>query len=1532
MKKILIGIGVLLVLLVVAVLVGPSFFDWNRYKGEITAKAREATGRDLNIDGDISLSILWTPTLSVKKVRFANIAGGSAPDMATLESLDVRLAFAPLDWIGGKFQVQRIDLEQPTILLERLADGRANWQLERPGSTGSAGGAGGGPDIRLDDIRIAHGTLIYRDAKSGAEQKIESLNAELGATSLRGPFRAGGNLSFQGVPVMFKLDAGALGDAAPAQIAAEIGLAKTDTTFKFSGTVASAPELAVKGRLDLSTRNLALTLDSLVPGTSAGLPVATDKPFQIAGDVGYSAGAGEIQNLTVALDETTATGSVKFTPGTPAKAEAKLGLNRLDLDKLLASMAASAPGGGTASAPAPTQAGGFTLPQDIDASLAVAVAAISYRGGVINDARMVAELADGKVALNEFSAMLPGGSSFKAVGTLAAADGAPKFDGTLAGKSDNLRGLLEWLNLKLPQVPADRLRTLALNSKVTATPGKLGLAGLDLKLDSSTITGAADIALPSAGRTGMAFGAGLHVDQLDLDAYMPPAPKQEGAAAQGKKKGGLPLDSLAPLAGINANLDLGADKLVLNEQTLQGVKLTGTLQNATLTLHEFSVQQFAGGKGMLSGTVTDLAGQPRFDTKFDISAKDAGKAFQFVGLPKTPPGKLGALKLNGTLAGGAKDVAYDMTFSIAGIGANGTAKGKATGLDAGIPRVDTTFDLKAKDAGPLATLAGMTADDAAKLGALGAVSLTGTAASGASDLTYDVAVNLGGVGGAGKFAGKVTGLPDAPNVDTRLDFSAQKPAPLLALAGMAGPQASKLGQVGVAGTINGNADNMRLDLGLQGFGGNAKVAGTVSAPGLAGKPAQQAQPVRFDLAISASHPEFRDLLAALVPGYQPQAGQLGPLALSAKATGSTASAALSDLSLKAGQNSLSGNLKYEQGSVRPFVTTALRGGLVDLTPFSPPGKKGAGGGSGGERWSREPLDLSILQAFDADVDFAADRFISGDTQIDNLQAKLAVRDGTLTITELTGNTYGGAVNLTGTLASRGVPTFKGHVVADKVNIDEVSSSRLVKGPVSFDADLNSSGYSMAEVMNALQGTGKVDGTVTVLGKVEQMVGAAALSVLGQQLTKMTGVQQVQNMTDYINASYQAFVGRPNALNGNFTIARGVLNTQDTSFANDQAKALISGDANLGAWTIGMLVNVFSMQFPDQPCLTVDLLGILDSPTPKPRSGGGCGSNGSASGTGTTAAPFGGLNPQDLFSTIVPGLQGPTGTSQGTGPAAPGDIVPDLSGGQARQSQPGAPDLNAPLAPGAQQEQAPAAPVAGEQAAPAGEQQPGLQPGQGGAEPTAPATEQQARPAKQQQQQQPAADQGATTKKAKDKKNQQAPATPTAPAEQPATQPAPAEQPGAQGVPAEQAAPGTTAPAEQSAPATEQTQPGQQQQQTRPAKQQQQQPAADQGTTTKKAKDKKKKKNQQAPATTQPAPEEQPTVVVPVEPAPQEQQPPAPQEQPAIQEQPGAQGVPQESAPAQPGATEAAPAQQAPGSGESGQPGTETIVPPLQPQQ
>ena len=63
MKKALYVVGGLVVLLIVAALVAPSFVDVNRYKPEITAAVKQATGRDLTIGGDIELTILPSPAV-----------------------------------------------------------------------------------------------------------------------------------------------------------------------------------------------------------------------------------------------------------------------------------------------------------------------------------------------------------------------------------------------------------------------------------------------------------------------------------------------------------------------------------------------------------------------------------------------------------------------------------------------------------------------------------------------------------------------------------------------------------------------------------------------------------------------------------------------------------------------------------------------------------------------------------------------------------------------------------------------------------------------------------------------------------------------------------------------------------------------------------------------------------------------------------------------------------------------------------------------------------------------------------------------------------------------------------------------------------------------------------------------------------------------------------------------------------------------------------------------------------------------------
>src|SRR5471032_2548914 len=89
-KKLLIGGGGVIGVLIVALLVAPSFFNLDKRKPEIVAMAKAATGRDLVLDGPVTLSLLPVPAVGVSKVRFVNVAGSKNPNMVEVKSIVVK--------------------------------------------------------------------------------------------------------------------------------------------------------------------------------------------------------------------------------------------------------------------------------------------------------------------------------------------------------------------------------------------------------------------------------------------------------------------------------------------------------------------------------------------------------------------------------------------------------------------------------------------------------------------------------------------------------------------------------------------------------------------------------------------------------------------------------------------------------------------------------------------------------------------------------------------------------------------------------------------------------------------------------------------------------------------------------------------------------------------------------------------------------------------------------------------------------------------------------------------------------------------------------------------------------------------------------------------------------------------------------------------------------------------------------------------------------------------------------------------------
>ncbi len=75
MKKLLIGLGAIVVLLVAALFVVPPLVPAEIYKEQIATQVRDATGRALDIKGEMSFSLLPDFAIEAGDVTFANAPG-----------------------------------------------------------------------------------------------------------------------------------------------------------------------------------------------------------------------------------------------------------------------------------------------------------------------------------------------------------------------------------------------------------------------------------------------------------------------------------------------------------------------------------------------------------------------------------------------------------------------------------------------------------------------------------------------------------------------------------------------------------------------------------------------------------------------------------------------------------------------------------------------------------------------------------------------------------------------------------------------------------------------------------------------------------------------------------------------------------------------------------------------------------------------------------------------------------------------------------------------------------------------------------------------------------------------------------------------------------------------------------------------------------------------------------------------------------------------------------------------------------------
>jgi len=149
-------------------------YDFNNYKPKIAQAVKEATGRELKIDGDIKVKLGLSPEVLVEDISFQNAPWGSRSELAKIKCLKAQVALFPL--IKGMVEVKILILEEPDILLETDLSGKSNLEFETGGQS-----SGTPPSPFFKKVKIERGLLTYRNGESGKTYSvsIEKLNAAI---------------------------------------------------------------------------------------------------------------------------------------------------------------------------------------------------------------------------------------------------------------------------------------------------------------------------------------------------------------------------------------------------------------------------------------------------------------------------------------------------------------------------------------------------------------------------------------------------------------------------------------------------------------------------------------------------------------------------------------------------------------------------------------------------------------------------------------------------------------------------------------------------------------------------------------------------------------------------------------------------------------------------------------------------------------------------------------------------------------------------------------------------------------------------------------------------------------------------------------------------------------------------------------------------------------------------------------------------------------------------------------------------------
>ncbi|WP_425070086.1 AsmA family protein [Roseibium sp.] len=654
--------GITVILVLVAALVGPFFIDWTNYRSTFEVYAERALGHKVTVLGEADLRLLPAPSISFSDVR----VGEAEDPLLVVSKFDMRVELPPL--MKGEIRVIEMELDRPHLALALDEEGRLDW-LTAMTSNGALAKLAP-EDLAFEKVTIRDGALTIVDARSGETHQVDNGNLAVSARTLAGPFKASGSLTLNGAPFTVSLATGQARQESGIRIKGEVTPTNRPVNFAFDGMLQEVDATpAFEGRFTIA---------------SVALDEADQNSWQAEG--AFSADIAE-----VAIPEfefrygpedrrLSMTGNADLVYAGDKRFEIRAKSKQVDLDRLL---------GGGPQAPVEIEAAGERLVAalravplpSIDGAISMDVPALVAGGGIIQNVRLDLETMLGGWRIARLAGRLPGRTLVATQGDLGL-EPSMTYRGAVSVSSDQPGSLLSWWRQKDLGVSA--MDPVSMEGRLNLVPEGAALNNLRLTLAGAEARGGLAYRKPRNGNS--VFSLSLDAERVDLDqieglvALIRPDRDASGATRDPK--------------GLDVSLRLRAREVVARGVEGAGLTLEAEYSDGGVRIDRLFADDLAGARLDVDGEIRNLFSAPEGAVSGTLDARDlsglvalTGSLFPdaaFVERLETAAASLVPAKFDAELRAAAVGGETDMSLRL-----DGTAGGAETALTAALKgRVD----------------------------------------------------------------------------------------------------------------------------------------------------------------------------------------------------------------------------------------------------------------------------------------------------------------------------------------------------------------------------------------------------------------------------------------------------------------------------------------------------------------------------------------------------------------------------------------------------------------------------------------------------------------------------------------------------------------------------------------------------------------------------------------------------------------------------------------------------------------------------